>query len=102
MYDSCKYDDSNIVDVRNANKENKITFVNKFDDNNNVYDRNVNKVLLWIITKSLLMRRRCCVRLRKQSKYERLVSLGVVSRCIIVAEVASWKGGSNIRFSVKQ
>ena len=46
MYDSCKYDDSNIVDVRNANKENKITFVNKFDDNNNVYDRNVNKVLL--------------------------------------------------------
>ena len=29
------------------------------------------------------------MRLRKQSKYERLVSLGVVSRCIIVAEVAS-------------
>ena len=35
VYDSCKYDRSNIVDVRNVNKESKInvntTFVNNYD-----------------------------------------------------------------------
>ena len=30
-----------------------------------------------------------------------LASVGVFSSCIIVVEVASWKGGSNIRFYVK-
>ena len=48
MTDSCKYNDSNVVDVSCENKENKInvktTFVNKRDDNNTVDVRNVNKV----------------------------------------------------------
>ena len=48
VYDSCKYDDSNIIGVRIVNKEKKInvktTFVNKSDGNNTVDIRNVNKV----------------------------------------------------------
>ena len=47
VYDSCKYDDSIIVDVSRVNKENKIhvktTFVNKCDDSNTVYVTNINK-----------------------------------------------------------
>ena len=48
VYESCKYNDSNIVDVRSVKKENKInvktTFVNNYDGNNTVDVRNVNKL----------------------------------------------------------
>ena len=41
-----------------------------------------------------------CVFVKRVSK-RGLVSVGLVSPCIIVAGVTSEKGGSNIKFSVK-
>ena len=115
VYDSCKYDRSNIVDVRNVNKESKInvntTFVNNYDDSNIFDVRHVNKVKKVKSTcvnnhnnsdNEKLKRRRCYVCFCNQRVCLRgLASVGDVSPCIIVVEVASWKGGSNIRFSVK-
>ena len=56
VYDSCKYDDSNIVDVRNVNKVNKVksTYVN---NHNNSYNEK-------------LFRRCCYVCLCKESKHK--------------------------------
>ena len=75
MYDNCKYDESNIVDVRNVNKVNKVksTYVNSHNNSDN---------------EKLLRRAAMCVFVKRISM-KGLASVQVVRPYIIVAKVAS-------------
>ena len=108
MYDSCKYDGINIIDVRNVNEEeNKInvntTFVNNYDDNNIVDARHVNKVSKVKSTcvnnhnnsdKEKLERKHCYVCLCKKRKHERFRVCGgcqSVYYCSRSCQLKGWK-----------
>ena len=80
VYDSCKYDDSNIVDVRNVNEVSKVkrAYVNNHNNSDN----------------EKLVRRRCYVCLCKESKHERFSIFGgcqSVYYCSKSCQLKGWK-----------
>ena len=87
MYDSCKYDESNIVDVRNVNKVNKVksTYVNSHNNSDN----------------EKLLRRRCYVCLCKENKHERFSVCAGCQTVYYCSESCQLKGWKRHRLLVK-
>ena len=87
MYDNCKYDESNIVDVRNVNKVNKVksTYVNSHNNSDN----------------EKLLRRRCHVCLCKENKHERFSVCAGCQTVYYCSESCQLKGWKRHRFLVK-